>query len=231
MRLPRAAARPSPRARSGAPNRRACDARDRGCSRRTDAPNLQPRLDAANALVRVGCFDCLTDALTEYDALRTFSGAPPAIVDGATTGAIQAALLLELRERELGTTNDQYLAKARGYMTGHDDLTTAFASALDVLDLVSWRVTDEREAANPAQFAALRRLNENRDSWKQLYRGKAGDDEFWGYIWLTFACASGETRNLTPDELEAPLAANRDAPLMAYKAAACPGTRGIADRR
>ena len=195
------------------------------------SPNLQPRLDAANALVRVGCFDCLTDALTEYDALRTFSGAPPAIVDGATTGAIQAALLLELRERELGTTNDQYLAKARGYMTGHDDLTTAFASALDVLDLVSWRVTDEREAANPAQFAALRRLNENRDSWKQLYRGKAGDDEFWGYIWLTFACASGETRNLTPDELEAPLAANRDAPLMAYKAAACPGTRGIADRR
>ena len=195
------------------------------------APNLQPRLDAANALVRVGCFDCLTAALTEYDALRTFTGASPAIVDSATTGAIRAALLLELRERELGTTNDQYLAKARAYMTGRDDLSTAFASAFDAIDLVSWRVTDEREAGSPTQFAVIRRLNENRDSWKQLYRGKASDDEFWGYIWLTFACAAGETRNLTPSELEAPLPANRDAPLLAYKAAQCPGTRGIPDRQ
>jgi tetratricopeptide (TPR) repeat protein len=195
------------------------------------APNLQPRLDAAGALLRVGCFDCLTGALAEYDALRTFDGAPAAIVEAATTGAIHASLLLELRERELGTTNDRYLARARGYMAGRDDLSAAFARAFDVIDLVSWRVTDEREVGNPTQFAALRRLNENRETLKQLYRDKAADDELWGYVWLSFACASGETRNLTPSELEAPLAANRDAPLMAYKAAQCPGTRGIPDRQ
>jgi tetratricopeptide (TPR) repeat protein len=207
-----------------------------GCARpkppaSSPAPNLQPRLDAANALVRAGCFDCLTGALAEYDALRTFAGAPAAMVEAATIGAIRAALLLELRERELGTTNDQYLAKARGYMAGRDDLSTVFASAFDVIDLVSWRVTDEREVAKVAQVAAVRRLEEKRDTWKELYRSKAGEDELWGYIWLSFACAAGETRNLSPDELVAPLAANRDAPLMSYKAAACPGTRGVPPRQ
>jgi len=125
------------------------------------APNLQPRLDDANALVRVGCFDCLTAALTEYDALRTFTGASPAIVDSATTGAIRAALLLELRERELGTTNDQYLAKARRYMTGRDDLSPAFASAFEVLGRHREARQHERHrgpALMPAKRAAQQRI-------------------------------------------------------------------------
>src|SRR6266566_3089102 len=66
------------------------------------APNLQPRLETADALLRLGCFDCLTDALREYDAARTAPRAPAAIVDAATAGAVRAALLLDLRERELG---------------------------------------------------------------------------------------------------------------------------------
>jgi tetratricopeptide (TPR) repeat protein len=187
-------------------------------------PNLQPRLDAANALVRVGCFDCLAAALAEYDVIRTFAGAPAPIVESAATGAVRAALLLELRERELGTTDDGYLARAEkilGTISGPPDAARAFAAAIDLVDAVPWPVSRARQAG-AAQVERMRRLYQERQAWKALFLGKAADNEFSAYLWLTFACESGEARVMSKDDLAAPLGAMKDAPLIVYKGATCP---------
>src|SRR5215211_7883433 len=67
------------------------------------------RLAAAAAQVRAGCLECLIAAYREYDALRAL----PATVDAATIGAVRAAALIALRERELGMLDEGYLQRAR----------------------------------------------------------------------------------------------------------------------
>ena len=186
-------------------------------------PDLQSRLAAANALLRVGCFDCLTDAFREYDAVRTTARADAATVDAATAGAVRSALLLDLRERELGMSDDGYLARARILAGGRDDLNAQFSAALDMIDTISWR-----GAVNDAQTAAIARLLRNRDSWQPLFRGHAGESPFDAYLWLTIACATGESARLmqlAPSELMAPFDAFSDAPLLDYKLATCVGPR------
>jgi len=190
----------------------------------TPAPNLQPRLSAADALVRVGCFDCLTAALAEYDAIRTFAGAPPAIVESAATGAVRTALLLELRERELGFTDDGYLARAQQTLetiSGPPELARAFASAIDLVDAVPWPVSRARPAG-AAQLERMRRLYQEREAWKARFLEKAADSEFSAYLWLAFTCESGEARVMSKDDRAAPLGAMKDAPLVVYKSATCP---------
>src|SRR5688572_30148629 len=84
-----------------------------GCARPKVAavppvPDVSGRLASAGDLVRVGCFDCLEEALAEYEAIRNVPNLQSANVDLATDGAIRAALLLEMRQRELGMTDDGY---------------------------------------------------------------------------------------------------------------------------
>ena len=55
-------------------------------------------LAQADANLRAGCFDCLVEALGQYDSTRAI----PALAAQATTGAVRSAALLALRERELG---------------------------------------------------------------------------------------------------------------------------------
>jgi tetratricopeptide (TPR) repeat protein len=194
-------------------------------------PTATERLAAADALVRTGCFDCLADALHEYESIRVASSIAPASVEAATLGAIRTAILLDLRERELGTTDDHYLARARELLQGRAGLAEAFAPAIDLTETISWRIADTRDAGDDAQLNAVRRLAQNREAWKTLFHDRAGEHPFWAYLWLSFACSTGETRSLTPGELVAPFAALGDASLLSYKATACPGTSGVPPRR
>lgn len=194
-------------------------------------PTAAERLTAADALVRTGCFDCLADALHEYESIRVATSIAPSSVEAATLGAIRTAILLDLRERELGTTDDHYLARARELLQGRAGLAEAFAPAIDLTETISWRIADTRDAGDDGQLNAMRRLTQNREAWKTLFHDKAGEHPFWAYLWLTFACATGETRSLTPDELVAPFAALGNATLLSYKSTACPGTRGVPPRR
>ena len=52
-------------------------------------------LETANALVRAGCLDCLLEAYRKYDSRRLTP-----VAAAATVGAIRAAALIDIRERE-----------------------------------------------------------------------------------------------------------------------------------
>src|SRR5436309_5942754 len=128
-----------------------------------DAQALQARLRAADELVRVGCFDCLTEALRTYESVRGMSGAPPSLQEAATTAAIQTATLLDLRERELGMLDDGYLQHARDVAAGGIDQRDAFAIVFDFVDTVSWRISEAQPVSDDVMLDRARRMGANRD--------------------------------------------------------------------
>lgn len=86
----------------------------------TPAPALQPtvpppppdrreQLFTADEMLRRGCLDCLKDALAGYEALQS----DPVLGARAHDAAIRAALLLAMRENELGLVRGDAIARAR----------------------------------------------------------------------------------------------------------------------
>jgi len=184
--------------------------------------DFQPRLAEADALVRIGCFDCLLKAFDEYDAVRRAPAAPAPILEAATIGAIRTALLLDLRERELGMLDDGYLERARGLAAGRSDALDPRSILFAFVDAVSWRIPEVETTTDDLMLDRARRLGLNRDQWKEQFRAEIGDRPFGAYLWLAFACASGEALRMSSDELTAPVAPLADAPIVQFKRAICP---------
>src|SRR5438105_8242047 len=161
--------------------------------------DLQARLQAADALVRVGCFDCLTDALHEYQTIRDSRGAHSSVVAAAAASVATTAILLDLRERELGLLNDRYLEYAKTE-SAHLELVGPSAPVLDFVDTVSWRIPEASSDSDEVSLNRARRLGVNRDAWKERFRPDAGRSPFDAYVWLAFACVSGEALKMPAEE-------------------------------
>src|SRR5215831_14445877 len=86
-------------------------------------------LAKADANLRAGCFDCLVQALEQYESARAI----PALSDQATAGAFRTTAILAIRERELGTTDSGYLEKARRLAPPEA------GPLLETLDIFPWR--------------------------------------------------------------------------------------------
>ncbi len=80
-----------------------------GCAARGPSPQVAAELGKATALVREGCYACLQDALAIFERLSM----PPRPATGAAAGAFDAALLIAMREKELGIPADASLERAR----------------------------------------------------------------------------------------------------------------------
>ena len=184
--------------------------------------NVQPRLDAADALVRVGCLDCLTDALHAYDTIRAVPNLPPAAADAAHLGSVRAALLLDLRERELGTTDDGYLRRARELLAQRDDLRQPFQSVIDDIEMTSWRVApNDLGPADPDLRRRYQELLKSPQAATEERRARADADALSAYDWVAFDCTLGDRAGRERAALLAPLERWRDAPLVGYRIATC----------
>src|SRR5690242_8527376 len=72
-------------------------------------PTAADALDAADRLIRAGCYDCLASAHATYVSLEGDAAAG----DRAATGAFTSAALLAMRERDLGLAETTFLDEAR----------------------------------------------------------------------------------------------------------------------
>ncbi|MDO8680460.1 MAG: hypothetical protein Q7R30_18235 [Acidobacteriota bacterium] len=79
------------------------------CAARGPSPQVLAELGKADALLRQGCYTCLKDAQAIYTRLS----AVPKPVPAARQGAFDAALLIAIRERELGMFPRATLDRAR----------------------------------------------------------------------------------------------------------------------
>src|SRR6185436_9500973 len=62
----------------------------------------------ADSLLRQGCYTCLKEALAIYDK----HAAAKVPIPGAREGQFEAALLIAIREKELGIPGDESMARA-----------------------------------------------------------------------------------------------------------------------
>jgi len=80
-----------------------------GCAPKGPSPQLLREVAKADSLVHQGCYTCLKEALAIYDK----HAAARAPIPGALEGRFNAALLIAIREKELGIPGDESFARAR----------------------------------------------------------------------------------------------------------------------
>lgn len=185
-------------------------------------PIPQVRIAAADALVREGCLDCLIDAFKEYDALRTRSVA----ADAAINGAVEAATLIALRERELGLLDASFLDRAHELAHASIALEATYNPFFEIIEAMPARWTVGQGAISDDRgLAAIQKAYRNRDAWLTLLRGRAEQDAVSAYLWLAFNCAA-PTAGINPGDIPRWIAltgAWSDSPLIKYRAATCGG--------
>lgn len=188
------------------------------------APDVAGQLSQADALVRVGCFDCLEEALGGYEAVRGLANLRATDLEAATAGAIRASLLLELRQRELGMADDGYGQRARELIGERLDLQAAFAPHRYTIESIPRRLARFNLATGPD---ALKRMQDLRAGFPALVeerRAGADADPLAAYGWLAFYCThSGSREDPSISTLHGPLVQLRDAPIVAYRTATCFG--------
>jgi hypothetical protein len=165
-------------------------------------------LEQAAANLRAGCFDCLAEALKQFESVRTI----PAVADVATRGAVHASAILAMRERELGTTDSGYLERARQLAATSPAIQAEVAPLLDFVNVLPWRA-GVASANRPA--LALSPYSDREQRIEQL-RTTATRDVFSAYVWLVYACESGALRTISKNDVDVATPQFSDAPLMAY---------------
>jgi tetratricopeptide (TPR) repeat protein len=184
-------------------------------------PTPTERLAAADRLVRTGCLDCLIEAYREYQSLRSI---PPAGY-AATLGAIRAAGLIALRQRELGMVDEGYVAAARDLAAAAPDLPAWIAGTLDVVDVLPPAIGGvSRPPSSDADLEKNMRLRKNSAAYTKLLRDFSELDELSAYAWASFACGAVEMRDAGTAEIFGVVSTFRDTPLLAFKEATCRGT-------
>jgi tetratricopeptide (TPR) repeat protein len=180
-------------------------------------PSIAARatIEQADANLRAGCFDCVADALKQYESVRKV----PAVADLATRGAVSAAAILAMRERELGTTDSNYLERARELASTSPALQTEVAPLLDIVDVLPWRGGVGRSNRPALALTAY----QDRERRIAELRATANRDVLSAYVYLAYACQSGALRTVSKAEVDAAIPQFGDAPLFAYALAAICG--------
>lgn len=79
------------------------------CAARGPSPQLAADVGRADALLRAGCYRCFEEALAIYERTAASPRAPAS----ALRGAFEAAVLLAIRDKELGLPSDAAFERAR----------------------------------------------------------------------------------------------------------------------
>ena len=169
------------------------------------------RLAAADRLFRLGCLDCLEQSLAQYLALR----ADPAVGERATESAVRSALLIAVRENELGLLDSGRLQQARGLVPSP---SPSMALLLDAADALSSKPAGlSRSPYTSAESLAVTRIARTQLQWASALRLPIPDDLTADYLWVGLAC--GPSGFDIPDRLDrtALLGTGLDAPLLSFK--------------
>jgi len=178
-------------------------------------------LARADANLRAGCFDCLAEALSQYESVRT----APAVSGLAAAGAVRAASLLALRERELGTTDSGYLGHARELLGAVPELQADVAPLLDLIAAMPWRAGAAQSARPDGLSTGIYR---NREQRLDALRPNAPRDALSAYMFVAYACESGVARAMGSSEVKAAVGVTAEAPVVAYRLSICPASGPLA---
>jgi tetratricopeptide (TPR) repeat protein len=186
--------------------------------------DVQERFAAAADLLRAGCFDCLSEALREYEAVRDLPNVSPAAVDTATLGIVQAAGLLDLRSRELGMVDGGYLQRARDALGSRHEVDTALAFTLAAIDTIPPRFPRAGDQGSPEATQRMRAFRQNLPALIEERRAQADADPLSAYTWLAFECTHNPRAEHSEQSLLEPVPRFADTSLVAYRVMVCLGS-------
>jgi len=155
-------------------------------------------------------------ALQEYNNLRSV----PTVADAASIGGARAAALLAIRERELGTPDSGYLARAREIVATNPRTQAALGALLDIADTLPVRGGVTQVSDDVALLRNQTAL-QNRDLWTAQLRAHANEDALSAYVWLAFNCAYLPSAEHAVAQWLTFEPAWRETPLVALKTATC----------
>ena len=173
----------------------------------------QMRMALADAQVRAGCLDCLETALREYTALTPDLSVGPAAVDAAA----RVALLVAVRENELGLLDSSRARQARTLIASP---SPALATFFDIGDALSSKPAGApRGGVSDAETLALAQISRSHLPWAATLRPLMPGDLAADYLWLSLACGEygfniperADRRTLMGDTIEMPLIAFKNA--------------------
>ena len=180
----------------------------------TPAINTTTELLRADALVKAGCYTCLTQALAIYEGLA----AEPAPVPAAVWRAADTAILMATRERELGLGRGQSRQAA-------EDLASRLGAPFDyspylmMVDAIGWSRTGVSAEQQDTILATQRSVNDHFSEWHARLQAQAPTDLMSAYELLSLDCLY--SYRLRDAKLTAwPLPAGAP-PLLRFRAAIC----------
>jgi len=158
------------------------------------------RLERATQDLLAGCLDCLNAAYRAFLDLRD----EPAVSGEATDGAVRAAVLIALREAELGLRPSR-----QGQPIAAGVVSTPTPEQAQILP------TSEALASGD-----YTRLMREQAPWVEAFRGRVDGDPTSAYLWLSLAC--GPAGFAVPERnLRSSVVATTSAvPLVSFKLAA-----------
>jgi tetratricopeptide (TPR) repeat protein len=176
-------------------------------------PTPAVRMVAAEAEFRAGCLDCLERALAENLTLRSDETVGPA----ATESAARAALLIAVRENELGLLDSGRLQLARDLVPSPSEALSVLVEAADALS--SKPRGTSRSPSTDAENRASVAISRNQRRWLTAIRQLMPDDLVADYVWLGLAC--GPYGFDVPDRSDRRLIVGSalDVPLLRFKSA------------
>jgi tetratricopeptide (TPR) repeat protein len=183
------------------------------CAARTPpaAPAAQATVefdDAADTLIRRGCYRCLEQA---FELAQR---------NGARIQAFEAATLLTLRSKELGLPSEEWLDRARA-LAGTDATLLPYVEMVDIIP--PDRLSENREAL--FDIRRRTRAKSSLEMWRAYLHDGAGSDAFRAYLDVALICAFGTLKE-TPESFSTTLDPVAATPLFQYGVGTCDMSHG-----
>lgn len=159
--------------------------------------------DAADKLIRRGCYRCLEQA---FELAQSH---------GARQQAFEAATLLTLRSKELGLPSEEWLDRART-LAGTDASLLPYVEIVDVIP--PDRLSENRDAL--FDIRRRTRVKSSLEMWRTYLQDGVGSDAFRSYLDVSLICAFGTLKE-TPDSFSGTLDPSATSPLFQYGVGAC----------
>jgi len=147
---------------------------------------FQNKTEAADRLFNTGSYPCLKESYQIYQELLSI----PHNQKNTKKKLIKTAILLTIRQRELGVYDSTYLDEASELIQNNPFLSD-FITFLDLADSIRPRskgmmgdIIDDSRRAD----ARRDRLMENIEKWRQELKEKSVTEEFYAYLYIARNC-------------------------------------------
>jgi tetratricopeptide (TPR) repeat protein len=186
---------------------------------------FQNKTEAADRLFKTGSYACLKESYQIYQELLSI----PHNQKNTKKKLLKTAILLAIRQRELGVHDNTYLNEA-SVLIQNNPFLSDFMTFVDLADSIRLEskgmrgdIIDESRRAD----ARIERLMENIEKWRQELKEKSVTEEFYAYLYIARNCQlyySRKEKKVVREEADLTHFQGifPQSPLIQYKLALCP---------